>query len=326
MSVVIISDLEDLHADCVVSKLQRRGAEVIRLSPIDDFGKEFFLSSAPGHGDSLILGGTKIQLSEVSGVYCRTAVERLPESFAARNYLEKYCIEEESSAWLTALLLIPSQLWINDPRHEIWSDVKSYSLLVAQKIGIRVPPFIISNLLSRSEQFAATGRLVIKPISEASLAHQDGMFLDVPSFTSFDSVGTSLFCLEKFGPDEVDGTPFLLQRYIRRHEEYRITIADDRIISAKADIESSIIDIKDSIEHKYALCQLSHDLEELLHRLMNALGLRVCTFDMVRAENGDVFLVDINPSGNWLWLDLQFDGLISEKIASGLLHRPSHTS
>ena len=317
MSVIIFSDREDLHADCIVSALKERGEDAIRLSPIDDFNKEFFFSSS--RQESFVLGGEEVKLSEVTGVYCRVAIERLSECFMPRNPLERYCIEEESSAWLTALLQIPGRCWINDPRHEIWSDVKPHSLLIASQIGLLVPNFIISNSISRSEKFSASGQKVIKPISDASLARQRGEYVDVPGFSSFDSVGTSFFRSDKFNPQEVNDTPFLLQEYIQRREEYRVTVVDDRVIAGRTIIESELLDIKDSTGQDYILCQIPRDQEVLLQRLMRALGLRICTFDMIVAGDGILYLLDINPGGNWLWLDLQFGGLISGKIASGLL-------
>tara|TARA_B110000908_G_C10200245_1_gene424965 strand:+ start:488 stop:1408 length:921 start_codon:yes stop_codon:yes gene_type:complete len=305
-----------LHADCIVSGLNDVGVPIIRLSPIDNFSEPFFLSSVKS--ELLIIGGSRVDVSNVTGVYCRVALERLSESFSPRDALERHSIEEEASAWLCGLLSISSYFWVNNPRYEIWADNKQFSLMIASRVGLCVPDFIITNSLSRAKHFSEGKQVVIKSISDTSLAFQRGKFLEVPDFNSFDAIGTSLFKVEEISPEAVDGTPFFLQAYVERIEEFRVTIIDESIFVAKAILSPNQIDIKDVVGLTYEKSDIASDDKNMLLKLMQQLGLRFCTFDLVRAKMGEIYLVDINPSGNWLWLNPLFDGRIANEIVSGL--------
>lgn len=316
MSVLIVADRDDIHADCVASKASDVGHEVLRISPAHDFSKDFSLQSTDII--SFTLGGKLAPLAAVTGVYCRVAAERLNECFAPRNSIERYSIEEESVAWLTALLLIPAQKWLNSPRSEIWADVKPHSLIQASQLGLMVPDFIITNSVSQALEFSKNRNTVIKPISDASLAFQSAEYLSVPDFGEFDTTGTRIFRLEEVDLDRLNGTPFLLQVHIERTYEYRATVVDSKVFVALAVLCKDRIDIKDSDPPKYNASRLPEQEESMLLKLTKLLGLRICTFDIVRSLQGDLYVIDINPQGNWLWLDKYFDGKISSKITESL--------
>lgn len=316
MTILILADRDDLHADCIVSKATDAGLRILRISPVDDFSRSFELSSI-SHS-SFTIGGKKISTREVSGVYCRIALERMIECFAPRNDLERFSIEEESSAWLSALLSIAGRLWVNDPRFEIWADVKPHSLLVAQRLGLAVPQFIITNSVDSSKKFTTSRSAVIKQISDTSLAFQNGEFVSIPSFDAFDVLGTRLFDPDSAQILQADTTPFFIQEYVKRTEEFRVTVVDDSIFVAKSQLPIDRIDIKDSVMSKFEACSTYSPFFEPLKNLSSELGLRCCTFDVIKSEMESLHLVDINPSGNWLWLDELFDGSISKSIVKAL--------
>lgn len=240
------------------------------------------------------------------------------ECFAPRNDLERFSIEEESSAWLSALLSIDGQLWINNPRFEIWADVKPHSLLIAQRLGLSVPEFIITNSIDSSKKFATSRSAVIKQISDTSLAFQQGEFVSTPSFDAFDVLGTRLFDADSAHILQADTTPFFIQEYVKRTEEYRVTVVDDNIFVAKCQLPIDRIDIKDCVVSNFEACGTYSPFFEPLKNLTSELGLRCCTFDVIRSETGSLHLVDINPSGNWLWLDELLGANISRSIVNAL--------
>lgn len=316
MSVLIIADREDIHADCIVTKVRQLGHEVVRISPAEDFSKNFLLDSY--NITSVEIGGKSVRIDEVTGVMSRIAAERFNECFLPRNAIEKYSIEEEAVAWLSALLLVPFKNWMNSPQFELWADVKPSSLIKATQVGLSVPDFIISNSFSRALSFCQNSLAVIKPLSDASFAFQSSEYVSIPDFGDFDAPGTRIFQPEGVESDFLDGTPFLLQRYIKRTEEYRVTVVDSRAFVALAELSSERIDIKEVDFAIYTASKLPARDEALLIELSISLGLRICTFDILRSQSNELFLVDINPGGNWLWLDREFGGAISTSIAESL--------
>jgi len=44
------------------------------------------------------------------------------------------------------------------------------------------------------------------------------------------------------------------------------------------------------------------------------------SFDFVRSKNGEIFFIENNPNGQWLWLELQTGIKISEAFINTLLN------
>lgn len=232
-----------MHADCIAGRANKLGIRVNRLDPASDFGKNFDLSSETSN--CVDIGGKRIDLLSVTGVYCRIALERISECFHPRNSVEQYSIAEEAQAWLSALLLIPDRLWLNSPRSEVWADAHPYNLLVAKRVGFSVPKFRVLNAVYAATEFSNGCDVVIKPISDASFAYQDYQYVTVPDFAPFDTVGTRILDIDLLNAEQIDETPFLLQHHIQREAEMRVTVVQDNIFVAKANVPKHRVDIKD---------------------------------------------------------------------------------
>ena len=204
---------------------------MVRLSPILDFGREFcFNSSNP---QNVLVGGRKLNLDLVTGIYARLPAESLEFTFSPRNDVERYAIHEEATAWFSVLLMIDAEKWINHPRSEIAANAKPFSLLQAARCGISVPNFIIGNYAQHLLDFANQKRTIIKPISDAPIALQNGEYISTPDFGAFSAPFTADFDREKVDLERWDSTPTLLQEKVERNFELRVTVIDKQFFSAR---------------------------------------------------------------------------------------------
>ena len=72
------------------------------------------------------------------------------------------------------------------------------------------------------------------------------------------------------------------------------------------------------LDHRLPGIDLPAGLEESLHRLMRALGLAFGAIDLIQTPDGEYVFLEINPSGQWLWLDDRLDLGISDAVAGWL--------
>lgn len=323
MTVLVLAANEDLHADRVVLRLNENRVETRRLDPFYDFGKELHYDlSEP---NCIALGGVTFVPRRVSGVLCRLPLDKIYSLFAPRNVIEEFCLAEEESAWLTALASMPSYSWMNHPTTELFCSKKNYGLSVAQSEGLAVPKTLITNNTVRAREFLAGTRAVIKQISEFSVARQDGKYIEVPEANRFECPSPARICGKDIENEDELTSPILLQEFIESDLEFRVTVVDDRTFVAQAQLPPLNCDIKELGPELRYRAVVNSIVSDSVLRLSRRLGLRVVSYDIRLGQDSRYYVLDVNPMGNWLWLDDLFDCGISKAIADAL-SRPDTTA
>ena len=315
MTVLFLAAAGDLHADCIIQ--QFHVSDFLRIDPVNCLDNKIYYSSAEMM-NSVLIGGKQFNPSTITGIYTRVALESIGDFYKNTNDLEIFSLSEFEASWVSAFSMIPENKWINFPRNEFWADYKPSSLHKAKQLGIDVPNWEITNSIDLLKRTNKKKRRVIKQISDTAIGFQEGKYVSVPDYKPFKTMGTRTFNPEKVNKHIVDDTPFFIQEYIQREKELQITVIDNNVF-AMAEISTELVDIKDNKEVKYKFFQLPASFQDKIIDLTSILGLRFCTYDVVLDKAENYFLVDINPAGNWLWLDRLFDMEISKEIIKALL-------
>jgi hypothetical protein len=311
---IIVAFNHDLHADAVVESLKRR-LTVIRIDP-SEFPTLGFCSDS---GECEV-SDRKFNLTDVIGIYCRIALDYMNFE-SEKDLIEKFSAREHLAALNGILLNIPSSRWINFPWKEAIAEGKIYPLRMARQLGIQVPSFVVSSKLSHLSEFQQKqGASIVKPLSDMSIAFQNGRFVEVPQMADFDAPYTADFDASQLSgktPDEK--TPTLVQRKIEKLGDVRAVVVDNKIFATYLVSNTPVVDsrlTKDRIEIEFSLPEdIVNKLFVLIHL---RLGLRFATADFVHGIDGHLYLVDVNPSGNWLWQQSASDLPISSAISDGL--------
>jgi hypothetical protein len=194
--------------------------------------------------------------------------------------------------------------------------------MVAKQVGLSIPPFIVTNDLDQLDLWLARfgDDLIIKPITDASIARQEGRFVAVPDYKSFSAPYTARFDRNSLNPDNIDSTPFLVQKNIRKVVERRVVVVDDAIFVTETEAGCSApLDIRLKKERREVIGSLSENDSRAVLVLRERLGLRFMTMDFAVDEHGVSWLLDVNPQGNWLWQEQQLLLGIPAAIASALV-------
>ena len=256
-------------------------------------------------------GAFQVRTSSPFGIGA-TSSPNLPEDLSPGT--REFC-ERETRAFLEGVLAtLPTQRWLSSPQ-AIWrSEHKPYQLAVAAQLGFTLPHTIMTNDEKAARDFAEGRPLVAKAVNSGYIAGPDG---NQAIFTSALDTGD----LEDLGGLVL--APVTFQEKIEKSSDIRVTVVGDEVFAAEIlsqGRESSKVDWRatddPNLEHR------THELPAALaHRcrhLVSHLGLSFGAIDFALKADGTYVFFEINPNGEWLWLEDRVGLPISDRIAAWL--------
>ncbi len=319
MTILILSDQFDTHADVVEEKIVARGGSVFRINlDVDSLNRSTI--SYVNRSWKISCGGRTLKDSDVRSVWCRrtsvslTAEQQLDLSNGFRLW---------RSEWNRVLFGFYNSIhnieWINNIRKATLSDNKYYQMNIAGACGLNVPDTISSNEKEILIDFAVKQNYVaIKFMSQDIYYSEDGSISGI-YVNRIDAEALSDF--SDFGEN-----PVTLQRYIDKDYEVRYTYVDGEIFVCKIDSQKSARAMVDW--RRYDLKNTPHtqirapdSIVNSVKLLMSNLGLHFGAIDFIVDRSGTWWFLEINTAGQWLWIE-DLSGLkISDSIASALIRR-----
>jgi len=99
--------------------------------------------------------------------------------------------------------------------------------------------------------------------------------------------------------------PVLLQQEIQRVSDIRVTVIGGRCFSVRIESDDPyVVDWrKPSGRLTYRPFELDKDTEGKCREMLDQLGLIYGAFDFIESKNGDLFFLEVNPTGEWAWLE-----------------------
>jgi glutathione synthase/RimK-type ligase-like ATP-grasp enzyme len=324
--VLIVSTALDLSTDSVVRALNVRGVRVTRWNTEDfPFESELsvYLSSPSGasaHGTSAHLirhGGERVDLSDVSAVWYRRA--RMPEAPAGMDPgIYDFCMRESRAALYGSLLaVLPDDArWMSRPGN-IWAaEHKLLQLRVASEAGLLIPETVVTNTVreARAAFKRFGGHMIAKPVRtgyiEVGGAPHAIFTSEVGQSDLKDMRGAGL-------------SPVIYQQHLKKRFDLRVTAVGEDLFVAEIhsqENEAARVDWRktDDPHLPHRRGSLPAATTSAIRALMRRLGLTFGALDFVMTADGDLVFLEVNPNGQWLWLDDQLDFGISEAVAAWL--------
>ncbi|MBM4095063.1 MAG: hypothetical protein FJ276_37490, partial [Planctomycetes bacterium] len=286
-------------------RMRERGIPFLRLNT-EDFGDAFRLTismdSREAVGFAHLTDGRTIRTDEITGAYIRRPalpnpaedVEDTHRDFAAREMIETL-----RSFWT----LIPDERWLNPPNALHSAAVKTRQLMAARQCGFDIPPTCVSDHAGAIAEF--TTRWNAPFISKAVKSG----FVSVKG--EYRLAATTRLPAT-FPADLADyaATPAMYQPEIRKAHDLRVTVVDDRVYAAaiysQEAAETEVdwrVDIPGGTELRHEAVALEPQVEEACRRITRVLGLRYSAIDLIRTMDGGAVFLEVNPNGEWMWLE-----------------------
>lgn len=117
--------------------------------------------------------------------------------------------------------------------------------------------------------------------------------------------------------------PVILQPKIEKAVELRITVVGERVFTAEMHSQGSRM-TRDDFRHyegnftTYAVHDLPPEVEKRCVELVRSLGLAFGCLDVILTPEGDYVYLELNPNGQWGWLEDFTDLPISDAVADWL--------
>ncbi|WP_437956345.1 MvdD family ATP-grasp ribosomal peptide maturase [Sorangium sp. So ce119] len=323
MTVLIITHSQDNECvDRVAAAIAGLGGRAFRFDT-DAFpqGARLALASGPGAGRSTLrapgAGAGELDLADVTAVWYRRVAHGsgLPTSMDPQ--LRSASIQEakQTVEGMLAALRVPQV----DPLPAVrFASNKQVQLDIAREVGLDTPRTLTTNDADAARAFAAAcpGGVIAKMLSSFAVyrgGEEHVVFTNALGAEDLaDMRGLSL-------------CPMTFQEKIPKARELRVTVVGERVFSASVDSQAApgaeIDWRRQGIEliDTWRKDALPPDVEAGVLRLMDQLGLNYGAIDILRTPDGRHVFLEVNPSGEFFWLERTPGLSISEALAEVLL-------
>lgn len=295
MLLILTSD-KDLTADFLIVELINRGLPYFRLNAEELSIANFTFSLAEDRvRREVALGPRTVNLDQVTAVWYRRAIQP-GVSPGELSQGERVFVAGELRHLAMGLVWNPGIRWVNPIDRVFVAEHKLYQLQIAKQVGFRVPRTLVSRDAHELRAFCAQNQAgtICKPIFH-------GMFADESSCYS---VYTRRVSPQSIFEDNVKTCPVLLQEEIPRSADVRATFIGSKCFVAEITADSPIVDWRDpELSVRYSESCLSVEIQAMCRTMLNRLGLLYGAFDFVKTPKGDPVFLEINPTGEWAWLE-----------------------
>nr|BFD92469.1 ATP-grasp ribosomal peptide maturase [Kitasatospora sp. Xyl93] len=298
-AVLVLTGTFDPTADLVIEELNRRGTPVFRADTAwfpSRLAVVAGLDGASGWAGTLATGRRTLDLSTVRSVYYRRPTA--PEFPAEMSAAGRGVASAEARRGFGGLLAALPCRWLPPPGRAADAEYKPLQLRVAAESGLRVPRTLITNRPEAAQDFAddVAGPVVYKP------------FTPIRGTIGGQSVAVYASVLEEGGTGHpsVSTTAHLFQEWVPKAHEVRLTAVGGRMFAAEIHANSAAAEVdwrSDYDSLTYRVCDPPAAVANAVHRMLGRLGLPYGAFDFVVSPSGDWTFLEINPNGQYGFIE-----------------------
>jgi hypothetical protein len=310
MTIVIISEPSDVHAQSVMQEITRQGVTDTCLLDFRDMPQrvrlDMALSNARGSGFALDLAdGKRLQLEQVRSFWWRR-----PQAFTMPGGMEPrahhFALSELSTA-LQGMWQCSEALWVNNIVKDAAAAHKPWQLELARRIGLSIPDTLITTNPENVRAFwhARRGQVIYKPFLQTFHSWRETRQLKSEELGQLDSVRVA---------------PVIFQSLVPGAADLRVTIIGSEIFAAAVDLRKMEYKLDVRLNQQaYEKHALPAATAEKLVTLMRRLGLEYGAIDLRLTPDGEYFFLEVNPAGQFLFVERACQLPISAALAAHLI-------
>jgi hypothetical protein len=323
LMLLILSGQADGHVPKLTPKLEERGAEYLWFDPACFPGEArlslgFNRCGVPR--GALCYRGREYDLSAITAVWYRRPGK--PEAgTAVREETHRGFVERASQRYLEGVWETLDCRWLPaKPAAERAAENKLLQLAQAARLGFTVPETLVTNNPRAFLDFYAEcdSNLVSKSLVFGEVERDGESHLVVYTHpVRRRDVGRY---------QSIRHSPVIFQTYVPKRVELRVTVVGRRVFAAEIASQESRSTRHDWRRYddpriRYRAHALPDEIESRCVRLVEALGLCFGAIDLILTPDGEYVFLEINPNGQW-WFVERLSGLpIADAIADLLTGR-----
>ncbi len=308
--ILVISYPNEDHTIEVVKYLMDSGREV-KILCLSDFparaSVELHWVSSDSHVYVVNNTDGRINLGDARVVWWRRIVpfEVDPE---IRKPIDRFFAESETSQAVNGVLDALDCMWVNPRSADEAAHRKPFQWEVANRVGMNMPRTLVTNEPGAARSFieqVGVNKTVFKAFLASTEEWRETRLVEMSDLNRIDSVRYA---------------PVIFQEYIDG-VDLRITVVGDRLFTAEIDARQTSypFDMRMVIgEAEIKPIELPSAVHDSILRFMGELGLVYGAIDMRRTTDGRFIFLEVNPAGQWLFVE-QRTGLPISKAVADLL-------
>jgi len=317
--LLVTKSNDNASVTLVQAALEARAARVVRLDT-DLFPTDVQLALHQPRGRSTLrTAAGELVLGDVDAIWYRRAAiaAALPTEMDPQH---RDAAIKESRATLLGMLESMSCFTMDRTSTVRAADHKAHQLEIAHALGLDVPRTLTTNDPDAVRAFwdVCRGRLIVKALSSFAIYDEAGR--EQVMFTS-ELPAAALDHL-----DQLALAPMTFQEHLEKAIELRVTLIGGRVFAAAVDSQSlarSRVDWRKEgsrLLDAWTPYALPPAVTDQLLGVADRLGLSYGAADIVVTPDGRHVFLEINPAGEWFWLDDVFGPrALSTAIAQTLL-------
>lgn len=305
--ILIITNKRDVSADFVIRELQRRGQTYRRINT-EDLAEAACSCELPGFAWQIENEAKgHLQLEDVKVIWYRrpgNPFEELPKEAKPSIAVQRF-VTEQWSTWLEALELAPECRWVNHPESSTRFENKIRQLRLAHELGFAIPQTLVSNDPEKIRSFAAERKIVAKALFAPLLEGE----------TEDRFVFAEVICADDLIDDSaLKAAPTIFQEAIIPKRDYRVTVVGDQLFAVLIGLPTGAVDWRVHQQGvTFTRLDLPSEVEHRCFEFVRRAGLIFGAIDLLERD-GIWYFLEINPSGEWGWLQQPVGVPIAEAL------------
>src|SRR3989344_2909282 len=314
--VLVLTHEDDPHANVVCSYLDKSKIIYFRVDT-DRFSERYNFSFDSRNLEfRLSSNDQEIVIDPSWNIWNRRVIDPEINSDVENENLRQIIRDETKAMWM-GLLSSHEGLVVNNPYNNLLAGNKINQLIFAEKFGrgICIPETLLTNDAEEAEEFWKEYDRVCFKLQKGAVVEKENT-----QFVVFTNIVEEEHMKNR---DLIRKHPHLFQRYQDKTYEVRVVTIGEvsmgtAIYSQKS--ERSKIDFRryDFDNVPYEPIGLPEEVSEFCNAMLNNYGLHFGVFDFVYSEDRGYTFLEINPNGQWLWLE-EYSGYPIAKEVSNYL-------
>lgn len=309
--LIVSTSVDRPNFQSVINHLTDAGHQVIAYeTDLIASGSQEFSAHIDAGGDlHFTYNGRAFSPQDIAAAWWRK-----PMYYGTTNSWRWLSIKDEFAAMHSFLPdTISAEAWLNNPQKMLLAQSKIPQLAVAAACGFAVPETLVANRWDAIEAFPYE-RLIVKMAKSSIMPSVDGKIENMMPATILDH--------DKL-PKKASPYPGIWQPLIPKKREWRVTVVGEHVFAAAIYTKHTAKD--DWRKHQFTSAvkfkneEFPVDLQVKCRALLKHFGLRYGAFDFIEKPNGEIIFLEVNPNGQFKWLEDDLGLPISKAIADELI-------
>jgi hypothetical protein len=317
--LLIVSNKTDLATDYLILRLHERKIPFLRINT-EDYLSSWEVSYLIERNSCDVTitksGKEPLSISAFTGAYIRQPkMPNLNIIDTDKEFAEREVGETLKSLWRS----IDDNIWLNAPHRILRASNKPEQLNIARSMGFNIPDTYIGTNHDEIKNFygKCCGEMISKAVKHGF--NFDGNSARIAATQVIDD--TTLASLKEYAQ-----IPMIFQKQIDKKYDIRVTVVGESVFAIAIESQSheqTIVDWRLSDCYKIPLKQYSIPLPERIKNLCveitHKFNLKYSAIDLILGKDGVYYFLELNPNGQWAWIEQLSIHKIRDSIIDTLL-------